>query len=214
VNELASIPLGIYSGLRKGIKGIFFYYKYGKNFHFWYLYDLATGEIIKNKTRILDYISYRPDEIRVIPDFFEKVYDINAEAVKDIEATYKKVEQRETVDSTLGELTGDKSKKFVSSLIREMDIRLDEYLLDFSEDKEVEKRWEEIKEKLLSVSLTKKRLQNLRNIWRDYKDNHKGWKKLLKDISEFLEGKLPVEKEEIQPYNPQLLKLVTIVFVS
>jgi superfamily II DNA or RNA helicase len=212
--ELEAIPLGIHSGLKRGIKGIFFYYRYGDDFHFWYLYDLLTGEIIRNKTKILDYIACPPEETRVIPDFFEKVYEINAEIVRDIEETYKEVEQREAVDPTLVELTSDKSKKFVSSIIREMDLRIDEYLLDFPEDKEIEKRWEGIKERLLSVSLTKKRLQKLREVWRNYKNNHKSWKRLLKDISEFLEGKLHMEKEKLLPYNPGLLKLITIDFVS
>jgi hypothetical protein len=212
--ELEAIPLGIHSGLKRGIKGIFFYYRYGDDFHFWYLYDLLTGEIIRNKTKILDYIACPPEETRVIPDFFEKVYEINAEIVRDIEETYKEVEQREAVDPTLGELTSDKSKKFVPSIIREMDLRIDEYLLDFPEDKEIEKKWEEIKERLLSVSLTKKRLQKLREVWRNYKNNHKIWKRLLKDISEFLEGKLHMEKEKLLPYNPGLLKLITIDFVS
>ncbi len=35
--ELESIPFGIYSGLKRGATGIFFYYKYGEDFHFWYL---------------------------------------------------------------------------------------------------------------------------------------------------------------------------------
>jgi superfamily II DNA or RNA helicase len=212
--ELESIPLGIFSGLKKTIKGIFFYYRYGDDFHFWYLYDLSTQEMIKNKTKILDFIACPPDEDRVIPDFFDRVYEVNKEIVKDIEATYKEVEQRESVDPALGELTSDKSKKFVSSIIREMDLRLDEYLLDFPEDKEVEKIWEETKERLLSVSLTKKRLQNLRAVWRNYKNNHKSWKRLLKDLSEFLEGKSSIDRDEIKPYDAALLKLVTIDFVS
>lgn len=212
--ELESIPLGIHSGLKKGIKGIFFYYKYGGDFHFWYLYDLSTGEMIKNKTKILDFISCPPDEARVIPDFFERVYDINAEIIRDIEATYKEVEQRESVDPTLGELTSDKSKKFVFDIIGEMGLAMDEYLLDFPEDKEVGDRWEKLKERLLTIGLTKKRLQSLRALWKNYKNNHKNWKNLLKDISEFLEGKLSVEREEIQPYDPNLLKLVAVDFVS
>ncbi len=69
----------------------------------------------------------------------------------------------------LFELPSDKSKKFVSSIIREIDLRLDDYILDFPEDKEIEKRWEETKERLLAVSLTKKRLQCLRAAWRNYK---------------------------------------------
>jgi hypothetical protein len=170
--------------------------------------------MIKNKTKILDFIACPPDEARVIPDFFDRIYEINKEIIKDIEATYKEVEQRESVDPALGELTSDKSKKFVSSIIREMDLRLDEYLLDFPEDKEVEKIWEDTKERLLTVSLTKKRLQNLRAVWRDYKNNHKSWKRLLKDLSDFLEGKISIERDEIEPYNPNLLKLITIDFIS
>ncbi len=212
--ELESIPLGIHSGLKRGIKGIFFYHKYADDFHLWHLYDLTTGEIVKNKTKILDYISCPPDEPRVIPDFFDRVYDINIEIIKDIEATYKEVEQSELVDPTLGELTRDKSKKFVSDIIREIDLVVDEYLLDFPEDKEIEKRWESLKERLLSIGLTKKRLQKLRAIWKNYKNNHKNWKRLLEYISEFLEGKLSMEREKIQPYNPELLKLITIDFID
>ena len=118
------------------------------------------------------------------------------------------------MDSALGELTADRSKKFVTSIVREMDIRLDEYLFDFPEDKEVEERWEGIKEKLLSISLTKRRLQELRAIWRNYKNNHKDWKRLLKDLSEFLEGRLSPETEGIPPYDPGLLKLITVDFIS
>lgn len=145
---LATIPLGIHSGLKKGVKGIFFYYKYSDDFHFWHLHDLVTGEMIKNKTRILDYISCPPEEERVIPDFFDKIYDINLEIVRDIEVTYREVEQREVVDPALSELTRDRSKKFVASIIREMDLSMDEYLLDFPEDKEIEGKWKELKERL------------------------------------------------------------------
>ncbi len=212
--ELESIPLGIHSGLKKGIKGIFFYHKYGDDLHFWHLYDLTNGEIIKNKTKILDFISCPPDEKRVIPDFFERVYDVHAMIINDIEATYKEVEQSESVDPTLRELAHDRSKKFVSDIIREIDLEINEYLLDFPEDKEVEQKWEILRERLLSISLTKRRLQKLRALWRDYKDNHKTWKKLMNDISDFMEGKASVEKDRLQPYNPTLLKLVTIDFIS
>ncbi len=214
VKELEAIPLGIYSGLKRGIKGIFFYYKYSEDFHFWYLYDLTTGEMIKNKTRILDYIACPPDEARVIPDFFDRIYEINEEIIRDIEMTYKEIEQREKVDPAIGEISRDRSKKFVSEMVRELDLSVDEYLLDFSDDKEIEKRWEEIREKLLSVSLTKKRLQRLRAMWREYTKVHRDWKRLMKDISRFLEGKLSTERETIPPYDPQYLKLVAIDFIS
>lgn len=214
MEEMDSIPLGIYSGLKGEPKGIFFYYKYEEDFHFWYLYDFLTGGLLKNKSKILDFISCPPEETRVIPDFFEKVYDINRDITRDIEADYKELEQRDSVDTALSEINRDKGKKFVSSMIRDIDLIVDESLLDFPEDREAEAGWEGVKEKLLTVSLTKKRLQKLRTVWRDYKKNHKSWKRLLSDLSEFLEGKLSVEREGILPYNPDKLKLITIDFVS
>ncbi len=222
LEELESTPLGIHSGLKRDIKGIFFYYKYGGDFHFWYLYDLLTGEKITNKTRILDFISCPPEEKRVIPDFYERVYEVNREVIREIEETYKEAEQREGVDSTFSELSQDRSKKFVSNLIREIDLQIDEHILDFPEEKALEDKpvvslsnlWEEVKGRLLTISLTKKRLQGLRTIWRDYKNNHKNWKGLLKELSEFLEGKLTFEKKEIPPYKPELLRLVAIDFIS
>ncbi len=212
--EMEILPYGIHSGLTKNVKGIFFYHKYGQDFHFWHLYDLVDEVLIKNKTKILDYISCPPEQKRVIPDFFNRVYEINKDILRDIEETYKEVEQRELVDPTLGELTADKSKKFVSVIIREMDLVIDEYLLDFPEDREIERGWEEIKGRLLSISLTKKRLQSLRAIWRTYKNSHKNWKRLLKDISEFLAGKAYKVREQLPPYEFKELKLITIDFIS
>jgi hypothetical protein len=36
----------------------------------------------------------------------------------------------------------------------------------------------------------------------------------MKHISEFLEGKLAIDREDIHTYNPKLLKLVAVDFVS
>ena len=51
-------------------------------------------------------------------------------------------------------------------------------------------------------------------MWRTHKNGHKDWKRLLKDISEFLEGKISAEKEGLPPYDSGELKLITIDFVS
>lgn len=50
--------------------------------------DSAVG-LDSTKTKILDYISCPPEERRVIPDFFERVYDINREIIRDVEASYE-----------------------------------------------------------------------------------------------------------------------------
>lgn len=214
VRELEAIPLGIHSGLKRGIKAIFFYYKYGEDFHLWYLYDIQNGEIIKNKTKILNYISCPPDEQRIILDFFDEVYRVNEIILRDIEESYREVEQRKLVDTSLVEITSDRSKKFISSIIREIDLQIDSYLLDFPEDTEIEKKWEETKDKLLKISLTKKRLQELRNLWRNFKNSQINWKKLIIEISNFLEDKTFIHSEEVEPFNPKNLKLVVIDFIS
>lgn len=215
VEELEGLPDGVYSGLKQGaIKGIFFYYKYAEDFHFWYLYDVSSGEMIKNKTNILDFIACPPDEERVIPDFFEKIYRINRTILEDIEGTYKEIELKEGIDKGRAEMSRDRSMKFVGSLVTEGDLLIDEYLFDFPEDKKLERNWEEIKDKLLKIPLTKKRLSELRKIWRSYKDKHKDWKKLMKDLDRFVEEKSIQDRPAPEPFNKGLLRLVVIDLIS
>lgn len=214
VKDLEAIPLGIHSGLRRDIKAIFFYYKYGEDFHLWYLYDMTTGEIITNKTKILNYISCPSDEPRIIPDFFDAVYEINQKIVEEIESSYRELEQRKLVDTSLVETTGDRSKKFISKMIREIDLQIDTHLFDFPEDREIEKLWENSKDKLLKLSLTKKRVKELRSAWRDYRHYHKDWKKLVRQLSDFLENKAFIHSESIEPFDRKKLKLVVIDFIS
>lgn len=211
--ELEAIPLGIHSGLKKGLNAIFFYYKYGEDYHLWYLYDMVNGEIIKNKTKILSYISCPPNEPRVIPDFFDEVYKINGKILAEIEASYREVEQRKLVDTSLVEITSDRSKKFISDIIREIDLQIDNYLLEFPEEREIEKLWEDTKDKLLKISLTKRRLQEIRSLWRNYKNSQINWKKFIKELSDFLEDKKFIYSEEIEPFDPKKLKLVAIDFI-
>lgn len=215
MEELEGIPDGVHSGLKRdAIKGIFFYYKYAKDFHFWYLYDVVSGEIIKNKTKILGFIACPPDEERVIPDFFEKIYEINKIILEDIERTYKGIEQREGTDKGYAEMATDRSMKFVGSLVREIDILIDEYLFDFPEDREVERNWEETKDKLLRIPLTKKRLSKLRQIWKSYKDKHKDWKRLMNDLGKFVGQKSAHERIPPEAFDKNLLRLVVIDLIS
>jgi len=71
-----SLPHGIQSGLKRGFKGIFFYYKYGEDYHFWFLYDVINNEFIYNKTKILEFISCNENEKRIIPDNID-VFEIH-----------------------------------------------------------------------------------------------------------------------------------------
>lgn len=214
LEELEKIPLGIHSGLeKKKLKGIFFYYKYSDDFHFWYLYDVATGEIIKNKTEIIDFISCPPNEKRIIPNFFDKIYEVNEIIVGDIETSYRELEQEQTIDTELVKISKDKSAKFIRNIIKEVEIQIDTHLSEFPEERDVEETWDSIRIKLLSIPTTKRRLKILRKIWRGYKRTN-DWKKMITDIGNFLRGMGLIKKEKLKPFDKRLLKLVAIDFIS
>lgn len=215
IEKLEAIPNGIYSGLEKGkrIKGIFFYYKYGKDFHFWYLYDIASNTIMTNKTEILVYIQCDQTEPRVIPDFFEKVYEINKTILEKIERDYSEIELSQTQDSKLKELSKQRATRFLKKLMDEIELQLDDYLDKYPKDNEIEKEWEIVEDLLISTPQTKKRLQILRKFWKKYKED-RNWKVLIRNLNEFLGGKGAFKKEMLKSFKKEKLKLITIDFIS
>ena len=214
MEELAKIPFGVFSGLKKEkISGIFFYYEYGNDFHFWYLYDIKTRNILTSKTDILNYIKCKRDEERVIPSFFEEVYDINRLVMEEIERTYKEIELSNTQDSQLKELNRSNSTKFIKKMIDEIEIQISEYLYEYPNDTSVEHVWENIKSKLLSLPPTKKRLQALRQIWKSYKKGN-DWKHMIEELGNFMTEKGIFKKTKIGPFDASRLRLVTMDFIS
>ena len=161
----------------------------------------------------MDFISCDKNEERVIPNFFDRIYDINRGVLGDIELTYKEIEQKQKIDTPLTEIIRDKSTKFIQTIIKELDIEVNNYLFEFPEDREPEEKWERVKEKLLRIPLTKRRLREIRKLWREY-NNSGDWKKLMENLDGFLERKEEHRIEILEPYNPDLLKLVVIDFIS
>ena len=215
INEISKIPDGVHSGLETHkIRGIFYYYKYSEDFHFWYLYNLDDENIIKNKTEILDFIICKEKEGRVIPDFFQKVYEVNKLIVKDLENTYKQLEQKEQ-DAPTKTFFRDRRSRFINSLIHDIEFELDNYLMEFPEDKEIQKRWEITLEKLREFHQTPQRLRKIRRIWRNY-GQHKNWKKLVKDLHEYIQGLSYFKDEEdlLEPFDINKLKLICLDFIS
>ena len=111
------------------------------------------------------------------------------------------------------ELSRDRGTKFVGKIIKEIEHEIDDYLTEFPEDKQIEEFWEPIKNKMLSVPYTKRRLRDLRRIWRAYK-KEKDWKKLMRNLNDFLWEKGIRKKEPVGPFNKNLLKLVVIDLIS
>ena len=214
VKDLEGIPDGIHSGIdKRKIRGIFFYYKYRNDFHFWFLYDLDSKTMLKNKTEILKFILCNEKAPRVIPNFFDEVYAINKKIVEEIEYTYKDIESRNITDTQQVHFSKDKGAKFIKDIVITLEKELDNYLLDFPEDNSLEKEWNETKVKLLNISLTKKRLQVLRKIWKYYRTSP-NWKKLIRELTDFVSDKLVQEKEKLEPFNKSKLRLITLEFIS
>ncbi|GFP40401.1 C-terminal helicase domain-containing protein, partial [Candidatus Hakubella thermalkaliphila] len=111
-------------------------------------------------------------------------------------------------------VTSDVASKFVNTMVREIGLQLDSYLLDFPEDREWERRWEEVERNLLGMRLTKRRLRDLRKIWRAYKEGHKSWKRLMTQLEEFVVPSVVESREMVEPFDPGKLRLVVIDFIS
>lgn len=217
IKKIEKIPYGVYSGLKRGsIRGIFFYYKYGDDFHYWYLYDLDKGEIITYKTEIMNFISCGPSEPRHVPDFFDKIYEINKNIINQIEEDYKSIYlQRKDKKSTSKAIKSSRSTKFIKEMIDALDFEIDEHLYDFPGDVELEEKFDYIEEKLPAIPLTKNTTSRLRNMWRKYRE-HADWRKLLDELYDFVKSNyVEYEKDDLmEKFDMEKLKLITIDFVS
>ncbi|HNZ60945.1 MAG TPA: helicase-related protein [Methanofastidiosum sp.] len=212
--EIESIPNGVYSGLQsKMFAGIFFYYKYDNDFHFWYLHDFKNNRLIKNKTEILNYIKCPPEEKRVIPDFFEKIYEINHSIVDDIRKVYQNLEASQDQDSQIKELSSSKSNKFIRDIRLEIDKYIDEFMDTYQNNNELVDKLEKINSKLVKIAYTKQRTRQIRKLWTAYKKNN-NFNQLIDGLEEFLTDKSIFERVAISPYDEDKLKLIVVDFVS
>lgn len=211
--ELQKIPHGVYSGLKNGeLSGIFFYYKYDDDFHYWYLYDINKGTLLTNKSQIFDFISCKINENRFVPDFFEKVYEVNEFILEDIEKTYKSIEQK-TKDSELRSWSTSQSTKFLKGILDGIGWEVDAHLDEYPADKEIQNSWDKVSEKMVYIPHTKKGLQKLRKIWKEYK-NHYNWKKTLKMLDKYVDSKNVIDKNTLETFDKSKLQLITIDFIS
>jgi len=198
-----SLPHGIQSGLKKGIRGLYFYYKYDEDYHLWYLYDVAQDDFITNKTQILNFISCREEEPRVIPpdlDIFE-VHRKVREKIKDFFS--------EGLIATQIRTAHGRMEKALRNMRDELDFIKEDYL---DENDPQKARITEIITNLSGISFTKVRMRTLRRIWNNYKHS-KNWHILVNQLSEFLKEK-PVEEKEKIEFDENKLKLICVDFIS
>ena len=203
-----SIPLGIQSGLRKnkGIRGIFFYYKYDEDYHFWYLYDAINYKYLTNKTEILDFISCKKETPRIIPEDLD-IFEIHNKVRDEIKKAFS-----ENLIATYVRPQQGKMEKTLRDMREELDYIIREYIEE--EDPRVSKI-ENIINSLNNITLTRKRKSELRRIWKNYKDS-KNWHILIEELYDFFKDK-PINnerEEETIKFEEEKLKLICADFIS
>ncbi len=95
----------------------------------------------------------------------------------------------------------------------EVELQITDYLYEYLNDTSAEQVWEPIKTKLIALPPTKKRLQELRKIWRAYVKSN-DWKKMITELGEFLTDKGVFRKTVVEPFDMSKLKLITMDFIS
>ena len=95
----------------------------------------------------------------------------------------------------------------------EIELQLSDYLYEYPNNTSVERVWDQVKSKMLSLPLTKKRLQILGWIWRSYRENSDR-KKTMESLGEFLTEKGIFKKDVVEPFDASKLRLITTDFIS
>ncbi|MCS7123464.1 MAG: helicase-related protein, partial [Candidatus Aenigmarchaeota archaeon] len=205
-----SIPYGVQSGLKKsipgkeGFRGIFFYYKYAEDYHLWFLYDVINDKFINNKTEILNFISCKEEEARVIPQDLD-VFEIHKKVLQEIEKFFS-----EGLIATQIRTAQGRMEKTIRDMRDELDYIKENYL---DKEEPLQSIITKIIQDLTNISFTRKRMQILRRIWRNYQET-KNWHGLIFQLQEFLKDKDINETIEIEKFDPEKLQLVCVDFIS
>jgi hypothetical protein len=201
-----SLPHGIQSGLRKekGVRGIFFYYEYDKDYHLWYLYDATEDSFITNKTEILNFISCKENEPRVIPEGVD-IFEIHNKVREEIKRVFS-----EGLVATQIRTAHGRMEKTLRDMRDELDYIRQNYLENGDPTIEMIST---IIASMNNVALTKMRMRTLRRIWRDYKKS-KNWHILISELENFLKEKPISEEHELFLFDERKLKLICVDFIT
>ncbi|MGH7802161.1 MAG: helicase-related protein [Thermodesulfobacteriota bacterium] len=199
-----SLPNGIQSGLVRGLRGLFFYYKYDDDYHLWYLYDTANDSFITNKTEILNFISCKPEEQRVIQKDID-IFEIHKKVREEVKRFFS-----EGLVATHIRTAHGRMEKSLADMRDELDLIKEDYL---DNQDPLREKISTLITNLNSIALTKRRMQNIRRIWRDYK-NSKSWHVLVSELDKFLKEKPINEEQEPVEFDERKVKLICVDFIS
>jgi len=199
-----SLPHGIQSGLQRGFRGIFFYYKYDEDYHFWFLYDVISEDFIYNKTEILNYISCKENEKRVIPEDLD-IFEIHNKVREKIKNLFS-----EGLITTHIRTTQGRMEKILTDIRDELDFIIEDYL---DENDPLADKINKIIDKLNNVAITKLRMRKIRRIWRNYKDS-KNWHTLIISLHDLLKEKPENEVDILENFKEENLKLICVDYIT
>jgi len=204
---LEELPDGIRSGLERGVRGVFYYFKYGDDYNLWYFYDIHSGEYVTNKSKILDLITCPEEEPRVIPSDID-IYEIYEKILAEIKTSFRDWQHQTALQASR------RDEKLVRDIVDELDFLKEEILFQYTDEVTRVENIEEMLEKLEKIGFTKKRWQQLRKIWTNYKNRHRDWRQLEQELSEFLGDKKILQQEEFEEFEQDRLRLICVDIIS
>lgn len=205
---LDSIPYGAYSGLRRNYRGIFFYYKYANDYHLWYLYDINEKKFLTHKSEILKFISCKKDEpIHIQEEDKDIAFSLHKKILEDIKGVF----YENIIDTSI---RTTQKEKFIRDMIEELEYLKKEYFSEYDQADAYIKAIDEIITKLNEISFTKRRVKDLRAIWRKYKQETKNSRIFLRELSEFSREKKILTQDIEEEFDEKKLKLVCVDYIS
>lgn len=199
-----ALPQGIQSGLKRGFRGVFFYYKYEEDYHLWFLYDVMNDNFITNKTEILEFISCKENESRTILEDID-VFEIHRQLRDEIRSFFSEGKVATGIRTVHGRM-----EKTLRDLRDELDYIIENY---FDEDDPLRAKISELIDNLLKVSLTKLRMRTIRKIWKEYRTG-KNWHQLIANLRTFLAEKPTLDEQVPFEFEENKLKLICVDFIS
>jgi superfamily II DNA or RNA helicase len=204
------LPFESFSGIRKGnLKGIYFYYQYDNENHYWFIYDIRTKNIIRNKESILEFIQAKEEGKIYIPDWQKEFYEVKKLIENEIESQYA----QESLMLQKGKRNEFKNReeKFVLDGLRLLQRQIQVNELTVSEE---DKKREMIELKLYKIRKTKKVINDLRRAWRSVENKEIDWRQILHKWYEILKDKITFDIATKENFDKSKLKLVTYEFIS
>ena len=98
-------------------------------------------------------------------------------------------------------------------MIEELEHLKQEYFSEYDQAGVYIKSIDEIVTKLNEISFTKRRVKDLRNIWRTYKQN-KNPRAFLRELTEFAREKKILSQDAEEEFDEKKLKLVCVDYIS